>query len=438
MPWRLSESLTSDFVFLLFLTSFFHSSLSAETTSLNQVITDGETLVSSARAFELGFFSPDPSSNRRYLGIWFKSIPIQTVVWVANKESPLTDTTGVLSLTAGGNLILSNHIGTFWSTNTSSQKNPIVQLLDSGNLVLTEGTLIIWQSFDYPSNVFLPGMKLGWDSMTNLSRQLTSWKSPHDPSPGLYSHKLRMSGLPEILIWKKSVLWFRTGPWDGRGFGGIPLMRYDNHFAFQFVGNSHEVYFQYGIINIPLTSLAILHSTGVLEHLVWVGDQWSPYWSFPSDQCDNYAACRSYGVCHLDSKFSCECLKGFEPRLTKEWALRDWSGGCLRRVELDCGKVLESSDGFVKVSRLKLPDASNASVNGSMDFDACRNWCLKDCSCKAFAMTGGSKCVIWFGDLVDIRQFANGGEDLYVRLAASELGMHSFLVPSNNIISLLA
>lgn len=40
----------------------------------------------------------------------------------------------------------------------------------------------------------------------------------------------------------------------------------------------------------------------------------------------------------------------------------------------------------------------------------------------------GSGCAMWFGDLIDIRQFASGGQDLYVRMAASELGrdMHKF------------
>jgi hypothetical protein len=35
----------------------------------------------------------------------------------------------------------------------------------------------------------------------------------------------------------------------------------------------------------------------------------------------------------------------------------------------------------------------------------------------------GSGCALWFGDLIDIRQFAAGGQDLYVRMDSSELGM---------------
>ncbi|KAH7522705.1 hypothetical protein FEM48_Zijuj07G0166900 [Ziziphus jujuba var. spinosa] len=35
---------------------------------------------------------------------------------------------------------------------------------------------------------------------------------------------------------------------------------------------------------------------------------------------------------------------------------------------------------------------------------------------------GGGGCAMWFGDLIDIRAFQDGGQDLYVRMHASELG----------------
>ena len=64
-----------------------------------------------------------------------------------------------------------------------------MQLLDSGNLVLREENEekpenYSWQSFGYPSDMWLPGMKVGWDFRTGLERFLTMWKSPDDPSPG--------------------------------------------------------------------------------------------------------------------------------------------------------------------------------------------------------------------------------------------------------------
>ncbi|KAK4352235.1 hypothetical protein RND71_027753 [Anisodus tanguticus] len=62
----------------------------------NRYIIDDETIVSSGGTFELGFFNPSGSSNS-YIGIWYKqTLPhVQTVVWVANREKPITNTSAV-------------------------------------------------------------------------------------------------------------------------------------------------------------------------------------------------------------------------------------------------------------------------------------------------------------------------------------------------------
>ena len=73
---------------------------------MDQSISDGETLVSSGQSFELGFFSPGSSKNR-YLGIWYKNTT-QTVVWVANRNNPIVDSYGVLTIFNNGALVLLN------------------------------------------------------------------------------------------------------------------------------------------------------------------------------------------------------------------------------------------------------------------------------------------------------------------------------------------
>ncbi|CAN1179571.1 G-type lectin S-receptor-like serine/threonine-protein kinase At1g11300 [Linum perenne] len=53
------------------------------------------------QTFALGFFSPDQNPIRRYLGIWYHGVSKQTVVWVANRDSPLNDSSGRLTLGGG-------------------------------------------------------------------------------------------------------------------------------------------------------------------------------------------------------------------------------------------------------------------------------------------------------------------------------------------------
>ncbi|KAM0042754.1 putative non-specific serine/threonine protein kinase [Helianthus debilis subsp. tardiflorus] len=83
---------------------------SSDTIAVDQHISDGQTIVSGNAKFELGFFSPGTSKNR-YLGIWFKNTSSQTIAWVANRETPLIDTSGTVKLDSQGNLTLVNGSG---------------------------------------------------------------------------------------------------------------------------------------------------------------------------------------------------------------------------------------------------------------------------------------------------------------------------------------
>ncbi|KAK3433264.1 hypothetical protein EUGRSUZ_D00917 [Eucalyptus grandis] len=168
-------------ILVLFL--LLHSTDSSDTLAPNDTLKDGDVLISQGRKFALGFFSPGKSTSH-YLGIWYYGQPEQTVVWVANREHPLNGTSGVLALDRYGNLAINANNGSFliWSANVSSlnlDNSTTAQLLDSGNLVLKHdlSKMVVWQSFDYPTDTYLPSMKLGLDRRAGLDRFVTSWKS---------------------------------------------------------------------------------------------------------------------------------------------------------------------------------------------------------------------------------------------------------------------
>lgn len=120
---------------LVLLSLVFHACFSLDTMATNEPIKDGDILVSTQEIFALGFFSLG-NSRRRYVGIWYNQVPEQTVVWVANRDDPLNDTSGVLSINGQGNLVLhsQNRSIPVWSTNASFSpaNNSIARLLDSG------------------------------------------------------------------------------------------------------------------------------------------------------------------------------------------------------------------------------------------------------------------------------------------------------------------
>ncbi|EEF49994.1 hypothetical protein RCOM_1435780 [Ricinus communis] len=129
---------------LLFL--LFPFCLSTDTIKLNESITDRDIIVSRNGSFALGSFRPGNSSHK-YLGIWYNKLPGETVVWVANRNSPIPgSSSGFLSINPDGNLVLhvNNHDQELplWSTNVSIKARTKAcceaQLLDSGNLVLIQ------------------------------------------------------------------------------------------------------------------------------------------------------------------------------------------------------------------------------------------------------------------------------------------------------------
>ncbi|XP_072987077.1 receptor-like serine/threonine-protein kinase SD1-8 isoform X1 [Typha latifolia] len=415
-------------LFLLLSLAFaIHSSPSVASDSITlttRITADGERLVSSGGKFALGFFKPAGNSLHTYLGIWYDNIPTQTVVWVANRNNPLTNTTGILKMADNGSLVVTDrfeHI--FWSSGSAYLSNPVAQLLDSGNFVLRNGSsnAIAWQSFDYPTDTLLSGMKLGWNLKTGLDRYINSWLSFDDPSQGAYSFRMDPHGAPELFLYRWSTKTYASGLWNGVQFSGVPELKSTDNLTFSFVSNQDEIYYTYEVSS-SMISRFVMNSTGSLQRFIWFDttQSWSLFWSDPKDPCDSFGACGPFGICNMDTSPMCSCVHGFDPKSPQDWNLRATSGGCVRKTKLDC-----KGDEFLEMDNVKPPESINAIVNMSMGIDECRQSCLMNCSCRAYAsanISGGeSGCIIWATDLIDMRQFDAGGQTLYVRLAASDM-----------------
>ncbi|KAF7112392.1 hypothetical protein RHSIM_RhsimUnG0233800 [Rhododendron simsii] len=420
---------------LILLSLFTSLSLSTEFTAALDVLSPNQTLVGAAggtlvsanESFELGFFSP-PNSGNRYVGIWFKQVSLQTPIWVANKDNPVTDTSGVLTISPTGNIIItSNQTNLIWSSNsTMLSASPVLQLLDTGNLVVVNSNTgsYLWQSFDHPCDTLVPGMKLGWDLSKNQEWYLTSWNSLQDPSTGDYTYRVDPRGLPQLVLRQGSTISYRSGPWDGVRFGGSPPltpMKQNTVFSPCFVYNTTFVYYSFVNIEDTIISRFVVSQTGLIEHLTWNqgSGEWVDIATLQADSCDTYDLCGPYAICNINEIPICHCMDGFVPKVPVEWNRLDWSGGCVAKTELNCTVAA----GFRRFSRLKLPDTSYFLVNSTeISRVDCEKACLKNCSCLGFAQTDISGCVVWSGELLDMREYHEGGRDLYVRLAASELG----------------
>ncbi|GAA0183521.1 transmembrane signal receptor [Lithospermum erythrorhizon] len=144
----------------------------------------------------------------------------------------------------------------------------------------------------------------------------------------------------------------------------------------------------------------------------------------PQDNCGIYGFCGPNSICTISDARVCSCFDGYSPNNSGEWGIRIWSGGCVRKTSFNCSQ----GDGFTEISGVKMPDLLNIWVNDIMSLEECRAECLNNCTCTAYTnklITGGGRgCLLWFGDLVDVRKLSEfGDQKLYIRVSASELDL---------------
>ena len=424
---------------LIFFTSFNHC-LAKDTITINNLLRDGgkDTLISAGENFELGFFTPNGSSSvdrRRYVGIWYYNLTPKTVVWVANRDNPVQDSSGSFVISEDGNLMVLDSSGkSYWSTNletSSSSLHRKVTLLDSGNLIVSEEerekAMIFWQSFANPTDTFLPGMKMD----ERLS--LTSWRSNEEPASGNFTFK-QDEKVNQYIIWKRSMKYWKSsvsGKFVGSGEMSSAISYLLSNFTMKVSPNNTVPFLTSSLYK---NTRMIMTYWGQLQYLKMDSQKkWLLVWVEPRDRCSVFNACGNFGSCNSKYDSMCKCLPGFKVNSIESWKSGDFSGGCSRKTNV-CSENAKS-DMFLSLKMMKVgnPDAQFNAKNE----EECKMECLNNCQCYAYSYedvekvammgdSGDSVCWIWYDDLNNLEEEYEGGCDLNVRVAFSDIGI-SFL-----------
>jgi D-mannose binding lectin/S-locus glycoprotein domain/PAN-like domain len=426
--WNETSSIHFGTVLLLFTLLLVSNSL--DTSDKTEKLVNGQTLVSSEGKFVLGFFNRSTPA-KWYVGIWYKVSP-DVVVWIANRNHPMNDSSSTLAISEGAPVLIdsSQNMTRLFAINSSlgNPFDPIMQLLDSGNFVIKDRNKneTLWQSFDYPSNTMLPGMKIGKNLSSGFEWYLSSWRSSDNPSTGTYSYKMDTQGLPEIVLWDGERVVFKTGTWIGSRFSGLPEMSTykTNDVNFNLFSSIDEISYSFQADQSVPLRVVLNETTGALQRMKWDENSisWIEFWSWPNDKCDDYNKCGPFGICNLNEPLICECLPQFTVKSSTEWSMRNTSGGCQRKTPLSCQ---QNSNGFKLVTGVKLPDTVSAEVYPGISIKECRRKCLANCSCLAYSLVLSDRaideCITWGTYLLDMRYVADG-QDLYIKLDKSDLG----------------
>ncbi|KAL2539250.1 G-type lectin S-receptor-like serine/threonine-protein kinase [Abeliophyllum distichum] len=333
-----------------------------------QPIKDWESLYSANKLFRLHFFSPR-NSNSRYLGIFY-NLPSKSLndeaVWVANRNTPIQDASGSLMIDTNGKLKITYSGGTIPSVFDSSpiaSINSSATLQDDGNFVLTEvnpdGSMnrTLWQSFDYPTDTFLPGMKLGVNFRTGHRWSLTSWISKQVPSSGSFTIGGDPNGTSQLMIWWQGNVYWTSGIWRNGHFDNAPkLSNYDNA-RFSYISNENEKYLTYSVNKSDVGTHLKIDTVGIITE---------------------GQAAASFGVCSLSGMLDAGCLKRAYPQCWK-----------------DDDFWYESKTGHI------FDDGYRFDENYNMSLFDCQDKCAQNCSCFAYASLtlNGTGCEIWSKDL---------------------------------------
>ncbi|KAG2575012.1 hypothetical protein PVAP13_7KG400100 [Panicum virgatum] len=419
------------FLLFLILSSFCESN--DQLTQANS-LSPGDMLISEGRAFALGFFSPTNSSKSLYLGIWYNNIPERTIVWIANRDSPISNHSSVkLTITNSSEMVLFDSEGrSVWmtanTTTTGGADGAVAVLLDSGNFVLRllNGT-VVWQSIDHLTDTILPNTRILVSSKAQVVGRLVAWKGPDDPSSGDFSLGIDPSSNFQLFIWNGSLPYKRLDVVNEvLVFGGTYQSTTTSVMSQYLYDRGDELYYTYTYTytvsdGSPYTRV-LLDYRGNMS--LWNWNNTTLSWTVVtamSSYCAIYASCGPFGYCDYTEAIPiCRCPDGF--KLVDSLNL---SRGCQRKKALRCGK----DNYFMTMPNMKVPDKFLQIRNTS--FDQCTDECSRNCSCMAYtyanlSSAGGpmgntSRCLVWTGDLVDMEKVSVLTENLYIRLGESSV-----------------
>ncbi|KAJ7537723.1 hypothetical protein O6H91_11G018600 [Diphasiastrum complanatum] len=311
---------------------------------------------------------------------------------------------------------------------TSGRNVSSMLLQKSGNLILTHNSgSPIWQSFDHPTDTWMPNMKF------YLGSSIFASKSPADPAEGRFSFWM-LQTTAEVSVWNATTEYWTSGVWSGHIWSGIPEMKYNALYDFFFWNDSGRPYFTWSERN---TTMALAHfvldSNGTVSVRSWdsVNGWWYVMWKAPDNPCKVERLCGQNGICKSDSTPFCSCPQGFKPFDPTGWSQGDWSMGCVTNLSSDCKYVKEFS--FLNNTYYDQGSGvgSSARFYSGHDQAWCEASCIRDCACLGFSFDGGpSNCSLQYGPLFNGKTSPDIRQNFFLRVNYMEQSPNNQLLPN--------
>ncbi|CAL5440378.1 unnamed protein product [Camellia sinensis] len=340
-------------------------------------------LISPNGVFSAGFYSV--GFNAYCFAIWYRE-PLydgsHTTVWMANRDQPINGRLSKFTLLKNGNLILTD-AGQLnvWATNTESISSVQLLLNDTGNLFLiTSEGLILWQSFQSPTDTLLPYQPLTRNTKLVSSRSQTNYSSGFYK---LFFDEENVLSLAYDGPEASSMYW--PDPWLKSWEAGrssynnsrIAVFNSSGHFKstddFQFTAADSGIGIQ--------RRLTMDHDGNIRMYSLDEKNKiWNVTWQAKSQPCNIHGICGPNSLCtyvpHEKSGRRCSCTPGYKIKNETDQSL-----GCEPDFSLSCN---ESEIGFLHLPHVEFYGYDDNKICENYTYKRCANECLQSCNCYAF------------------------------------------------------
>ncbi|KAM7469719.1 hypothetical protein LguiA_007902 [Lonicera macranthoides] len=330
------------------------------------------------------------------------------ILWCANRDNPVREN-ATLHFTADSGLELKDVDGTLvWATNTSALPVTRLNISDGANLILLDSKdNVIWQSFDYPTDTWLPNQNI------SSNKGLTSSKSSSNFGTGLYSLTVEEEG-PSYSL----VAYINSDP--PQKYMSLRIFQYRYFLDYSSIeGFSNNALFEvnrtaHRFLYIRLEPNGYLNLHRLPYYNESLGITPRNIFNDLIDNCDYPTVCGNYRVCSENGLCSCPGAGGNYSYFTQLQVLKP-SLGCRPVTPLSCKDAHLHT--FLELNGVTYFNFKFHYTK--MDKDSCKKACLDKCTCKATFFSSGN-CSLQ-SQLYSLKSSANNNSVTFIKVQKQAL-----------------
>ncbi|KAI8566956.1 hypothetical protein RHMOL_Rhmol02G0083200 [Rhododendron molle] len=306
-----------------------------------------------------------------------------TIVWSASRSSLVPSIDATIRLDVSGIYIEDNGGEFVWSTPPFSSPVSLLQLQESGNLVLLDRfNRSLWESFDYPTDTILIGQRLP------VGQSLVSAISDQNLSMGDYRFTVTDDGGGDaVMTWNGLTYWKLSMYAMAFSVSNLPAsyMVLNETGLFLFEGNSSVVVIQL-TLSVSEFRIAKLEYDGRFSIMTFNTSKWVEEFVAPDDYCGIPDICGTIGICSATPVvIICSCPPGFH--------VNDQTSSVCSPVDDSYSlpsacNARGNDDSNVSTSYLELGDSMDYFFNNfsgphvrGVNLSGCEHLCSLNCSC---------------------------------------------------------